>query len=130
MDSDFETVNSYIYSIWKLDEATFTSLIADDAVIKYTFNGVPIESNKKTFVERLHIGHFTNTLTRSMLKIAIEKVETGHYMVTDVCVMERNGQGKDETGPGKYFYDSQGHLFVSNGKITKIDYAFKKSRIY
>jgi len=132
MDSDFETINNYIYSIWKLDEATFASLIADDAVITYTFNGVPITSNKKSFVERLHVGHFdtsVNTLKRNMIKISIEKLVTGTYLVTDICVMERNGQGRDETGPGSYYYDSHGQICVANGKITKIDYHFKKSRI-
>jgi hypothetical protein len=129
MDSDFETINNYIYAIWKLDEATFASLIADDAVITYTFNGVPTTSDKKTFIERLHVGHFTNTLKRNMIKISIEKVVTGTYLVTDICVMERNGQGRDETGPGSYYYDSHGKISVSNGKVTKIDYHFKKNRI-
>lgn len=130
MDSDFETVNNYVLAIWKLDEATFSSLISDTAQITSTFNGSQVETiNKKIFVERLHVGHFTNTTCRNMIKFSIEKVSTGEYNVLDICIMDREGKGKDESGPGKYYYDSHGRISVANGKIVKIDYEFKKTKM-
>lgn len=52
-DADFQTVNDYMIAIWKLDEATFVDLIADDANIKYKFNDVEVNSNNERICRKV-----------------------------------------------------------------------------
>lgn len=128
MDNDFETVLNFVSAIWKLDEPTFISLIDDNAVIKYTFNGVHVDSDKEKFVAGLHRGHFANTTSVQRRFFSIGTNSPGKYSVIETSFMQRKGHGRDETGPGEYRLTSQGNLSVANGKITEIDYVFKKGK--
>lgn len=81
----------------------------------------------KEFVEKLHIGHFANTTDRTILEFSIKRIVPSSFYVKEECIMNRKGNGRDETGPGVYHYDSSGYLNVFNKKIIKIDYTFKKT---
>ena len=135
---DFSVALKFAHSTQSLDLPTFINLIDDNCRITYKFNGSEkVSINKKEYVDLLITGHFNNTSNVDIVYFTIEKdkyqLEKGEsangYLIYEDGIFERLGKGKDEDGPGKYHLESSGLIFITNGKVTLMDYIFDKKKV-
>ena len=119
----------FVTSLQNLDYDTFCSLIDPNCDVYYVFNGKSTKCTGTDFINVLKQGHFENTTQIELKHLSIDKLETGDYMICDITVYHRKGNGMDEFGPGVYQIESTGTLSFKNGKAVRIVYTFIKTQL-
>ncbi len=91
-DVNYNTVNTFVTSIQKLDFITFSDLISPECKISYTFNGVECECTEEEYIQRLFTGHFQNTTKVRVINTTISADVDNTYNTYELCHFTRDGR--------------------------------------